>query len=742
MDQNYKNYLDLLNNEQKKAVTYTEGACLVLAGAGSGKTRVLTTKILHLILQKKAFPNQILAVTFTNKAALEMKSRVSNLLNQQIDNMWVGTFHSLSAKILRKHSNLVGLKSNFVIIDSDDQIKLIKLICEREKIDLKEHNPKYYLNKIENFKNKGIFSNKLNQKYKKSSTEINKLYKIYQEELIRLNCVDFGDLILHCIKIFENHNDVLLVYQKLFKYILVDEYQDINNIQQKWLEYLFQHNKNICCVGDDDQSIYSWRGADISNLLNFDKAFSKPQIIRLEQNYRSTKNILKCATSLIEKNHGRYGKQLWSENDKGEKATISGFWETKEEAIFVSNIIEELIKQKNKLSEIAILFRVAAHTRSFEERLINLGLPYRIIGGLRFYERKEIKDIIAYLRLVNNLEDNLAFERIVNIPKRGIGKTTLRNISHISRRENISMFDASKVYVKDFSSKNIYELNQFISNIIKWHKLIKDLDHIDLTQLILEDSKYLEYLEQEEKNLKNPANLNRIENIKEFIESLKDFENINGFLEHVGLVMENISNTTNETINLMTMHSAKGLEFDNVFLVGWEEGVFPSKKSIEELGQSGLEEERRLAYVALTRARKKINITYVNQNRYSYASHDFSTPSRFIEELPKDLVDINDSSYFNENNFFDNFISSQDFDSSDHITPGRKRIISNSKRESIDWEFNQDTIDQESLRIGSKVFHTKFGHGKILFIEGDKAKVDFKKSSTKQIFLKFLQITD
>ena len=576
-----------------------------------------------------------------------MKSRVSSLLNQPIDRMWIGTFHSLSAKILRAHCELVGLKNNFIIVDTDDQLKLIKQICERERINLKEKTPKYYLNVIDGLKNKGIFANNLHsQKYNKSDSDIGKIYKIYQAELLRLNCVDFGDLILHCIDIFKTHKDVCLKYQKLFKYILVDEYQDINKVQQSWLEYLYQINKNICCVGDDDQSIYSWRGADITNLLNFEKNFSKITIIRLEQNYRSTQNILNCASSLIQKNTGRYGKKLWSKNDIGEKTSITGFWETGEESIFVSGEIEKLISKKIPLNEIAILFRVAAHTRSFEDRFINLGLPYKIIGGLRFYERKEIRDIIAYLRLVDNLNDDLAFERVINVPKRGIGKITLSKINNISRMNNVSMFDAAEMFIQQHVLKGKSEINEFIIKVHKWNKIKKDINHIELAQIILEDSNYISYLEQEEKNSKNPENLNRVENIREFIESLKDFENLEGFLEHVGLVMENITNTNKETISLMTMHSAKGLEFDYVFLAGWEEGVFPSIRSIEELGNSGLEEERRLAYVALTRARKKINITYVNQNRYSYASHDYNIPSRFIDELPKDLVEIRDSSLF------------------------------------------------------------------------------------------------
>ena len=739
MELTHNNYLDFLNKEQKKAVENSEGSCLVLAGAGSGKTRVLTFKILHLLIQKKALPNQILAVTFTNKAATEMKSRVSSLLSQPIDRMWIGTFHSISAKILRAHSELVGLKNNFIIIDTDDQLKLIKQICERERINLKEKTPKYYLSVIDGLKNKGIFANNLHsQKYSKSDSDIGKIYKIYQKELLRINCVDFGNLILHCIDIFKRHQNVCLKYQKLFKYILVDEYQDINKVQQSWLDYLYQINKNICCVGDDDQSIYSWRGADITNLLNFEKNFIDAKIIRLEQNYRSSQNILNCASSLIQKNTGRYGKKLWSKNDVGEKTSITGFWETKEEAIFVGENIEKLFSKKVPLSEIAILFRVAAHTRSFEDRFINLGLPYKIIGGLRFYERKEIRDIIAYLRLVDNLNDDLAFERVINVPKRGIGKITLSKINKISRINDVSMFDAAEMFIQQHVSKGKSEINEFIIKVHKWNKIKKDINHIELAQIILEDSNYINYLEQEEKNSKNPESLNRIENIKEFIESLKDFANLEGFLEHVGLVMENIANTNENTISLMTMHSAKGLEFDYVFLAGWEEGVFPSMRSIEELGNAGLEEERRLAYVALTRARKKINITYVNQNRYSYASHDYNMPSRFIDDLPKDFIEIKDSNYLENNNFLDSFVISQD-NYHNRMSPGRKRLVSNHKSSDIEWDFNQDISNEENIKKGDKVFHKKFGYGKILFIEGDKAEVNFEKSSQKQVFIKYLQ---
>ena len=739
MSENLNNYLHSLNESQREAVENNAGATLVLAGAGSGKTRVLTYKLLHLLVQKILTPNQILAVTFTNKAASEMKSRVSAMLNFPIDKMWLGTFHSLSLKILRKNFDKVGLKQNFVIIDTDDQLKLIKKICENENIDTKDISPKFFSNAIDSLKNKGIFYNELKpNKYRKNDDELRKVYKIYQEELTRINCVDFGDLILLCIKLFKTNDDVRKYYQNLFRYILVDEYQDINSIQQKWLEYLYKGHRNICCVGDDDQSIYSWRGADVTNLLEFKKNFNEPKIIRLEQNYRSTKNILECASVLIDKNKNRYGKKLWSENETGDKIQINGFWETKEEAIYTSDQIEQLINNKVALSEIAILFRVAAHTRSFEERLISIGLPYKIIGGLRFYERKEIKDIIAYLRLINNLSDDLAFERVINTPKRGIGKTTLAKINNISRLNKLSLFEGSQIFVNENKSKVNVEIQNFIKNIINWRKIKKNFDHIELTKVILEDSKYMESLEVELKNSKNPESLSRIDNISEFIESLKDFENLEGFLEHVGLVMENISNTSVPTISLMTMHGAKGLEFDYVFLAGWEEGVFPSQRSIDESGKKGLEEERRLAYVALTRARKKIQITYVNQNRYSYASHDFNAPSRFISELPKDLIEINDSKFVDDNNFLNNFISAENI-SNDYLTPGRKRMLEN-KSKDIDWEFNQDISFENDLIIDDKVMHKKYGIGVIVKKDSDKAEVDFENFGLKKVYLKFLQI--
>ena len=738
MSENTNNYLNSLNESQREAVEITSGATLVLAGAGSGKTRVLTYKLLHLLIKKILKPNQILAVTFTNKAATEMKSRVSKMLNFPIDRMWLGTFHSLSLKILRMHYVKVGLKKNFIIIDTDDQIKLIKKICDQEKIDSKDISPKFFANAIDNLKNKGIFSSELKvNKYRNNDEELRKVYKIYQKELVRINCVDFGDLILLCIKLFKENSEIREYFQNLFNYILVDEYQDINFIQQKWLEYLYEGHNNICCVGDDDQSIYSWRGADVTNLLEFKNNFHSPKIIRLEQNYRSTKNILECASVLIDKNKNRYGKKLWSENEEGEKISINGFWETKEEAIFTTDQIDKLVSNKVELSEIAILFRVSAHTRSFEERLIAIGLPYRIIGGLRFYERKEIKDVIAYLRLINNISDDLAFERVINIPKRGIGKTTLSKINQIARLNNTSMFEASQNFIGKNKTKVNLEINNFINNVLKWQKIKKNFDHIELAKAVLEDSNYIEYLENEAKNSKNPENLSRVDNINEFLESLKDFQNLEGFLEHVGLIMENMANTDVQTISLMTMHGSKGLEFDYVFLAGWEEGVFPSQRSLDESGNKGLEEERRLAYVALTRARKKIQISYVNQNRYSFASHDYNSPSRFISELPKESIELNDSKFIEESNFLNDFIENDNI-SNDYLTPGRKRMLEN-KKSLIDWDLNQDVSFEKNLNTNDKVFHKKFGKGVIINIDKETADVEFSKYGIRKVYLKFLQ---
>ncbi|MBI29283.1 MAG: DNA helicase II [Alphaproteobacteria bacterium MarineAlpha5_Bin11] len=737
---NIEKNLGFLNNQQLLAVKKTKQSCLVLAGAGSGKTRVLTMRIYYILASKLALPNQILSVTFTNKAANEMRSRVGDMFNRSLEGWWVGTFHSICAKILRSYAQEVGLKNDFVIIDKEDQIKLIKNICEIEKINTSEKNPNYFLSFIDRFKNESLTANDINNmKEKKYEKNVIKIYNIYEKELLRLNCCDFGNLILHCISIFRNNKNILKRYQNQFKYILVDEYQDINFAQQKWLKYLYEGHKNICCVGDDDQSIYSWRGAEVKNILNFEKFFYTNTIIRLEQNYRSTKKILNCASHLISHNKGRYGKKLWSEGNIGDKIEVKGHWETKEEAQSISSQIELLIKDNISLNEIAILMRIAAHTRALEERFLNIGLPYRIVGGLRFYERKEIKDAIAYLRISNNLSDDLALARIINVPRRGIGQITIKKISLISREKQISMFDATREYLRSAkNSKGKIEINDLISKILKWNKLKDDMNHIELSELILEDSGYMKLVRNENNQQNNINNFDKLDNLYEFINSLKEFQNLGSFLEHISLVSENENSSKDNKINLMTIHSAKGLEFDHVFLIGWEEGVFPSKRSIEERGKEGLEEERRLAYVAITRARKTVSISFVNQNRYSYASHDFNRPSRFINELPKEDLEIFNSEVYNQESSFEelNQIEEQDFD---NITPGKKRLISYNNNKVFDeWDFNQDFENTNLFNEGDKVLHKKFGNGNILKIEGETAQVQFDKFGTKMIFLRYI----
>ena len=732
--------LKKLNDSQKAAVEAVDTPVLIFAGAGSGKTRVLTYKISYLIKENIVKPEEILAVTFTNKAAGVMKQRVSDLLKDNVQDINIGTFHSICAKILRNEIRHLGYTKNFAIYDASDQISLIKVIMAENNLTKNNVMPKTVRNKISSYKSQLInpkaalkFANNIQDKI------IVDIYKSYNSSLKENNAVDFDDLLNFPLEIFNNHPRILGKYQKLWKYILVDEYQDINFSQQLWLNYLYRLNKNICCVGDDDQSIYSWRGAEIKNILSFEKTFENPSIIRLEQNYRSTKRILNCASHLINNNKNRYGKNLWSDNNTGDKVEIRGFWETKEEAKNISDQIEDLIRKKVSLNEIAILMRVAAHTRSFEERFLNVGLPYRIIGGIKFYERREIKDIIAYLRIVNNFDDDLALERIINVPKRGIGKTTIKKINLIIRKNKISMFEACKVYVGSEEKNKIkYQINELISKIHKWNSLKKQLDHIELCELILEDSGYMEFIDNESKQKDNIENYDRLDNINEFMNSLKDFENLDGFLEHISLVNDNENINENNKINLMTMHSAKGLEFNYVFAIGWEEGLFPSKRSIEEKGSLGLEEERRLAYVALTRAKKKIFISFVTQNRYSYANHDFNVPSRFIKELPKEELNIYNSEVFQNYNYSNDF--NENFEESEILTPGKKRMIDYYKIKDNNLEFNQEIniVKTSNFEEGERIFHKKFGYGRILEIENDTALINFEKSETKMIFLKYL----
>ena len=635
-----KEYLNGLNNEQREAVSYLDGPLLIVAGAGSGKTKVLTSKIAHIIEEKKAFPNQILAVTFTNKAAKEMQNRVSEILKKNSSGLsWLGTFHSISAKLLRKHAKAVGLNYNFTILDTDDQIRLIKNICKSENIDVKKISPNYIISVIDKWKNKGWYP--LDVEIKKSEfleRQFLNVYKIYQQKLLDLNACDFGDLILHCVKIFENNEDICKIYSNNFKYILVDEYQDTNVIQSKWLNYLSSHHKNLCCVGDDDQSIYSWRGAEIKNFLEFDKYYENTKIIRLEKNYRSTQNILNTASFLIENNKNRVGKKIYTDGEKGDLINLSCYKSGKDEAINVGDKIESL-KNEFGFNNMAILVRAIFQTREFEERFLKIGIPYRIIGGIKFYERAEIKDCLSYLRIVNQHKDDLAFERIVNVPKRSIGDTTINTISNYAKSNKISLIESSKklLELNKIKPKTKIGLSSIIKLIEKWSRdHLNGTNHVKLLQTIMDESGYSSML----KNKKDLENENRVENIKELMNAMKEFDNLDSFLEHVSLATSIDQDWEGQKVNLMTMHASKGLEFDVVFLPGWEEGLFPHQKSIEEKGDKGLEEERRLAYVGITRAKKLVNVSF-SMNRFYQGDWMDSMASRFVEELPEENIEKN-----------------------------------------------------------------------------------------------------
>ena len=635
-----KEYLNSLNSEQREAVSYLDGPLLIVAGAGSGKTKVLTSKIAHIIEEKKAFPNQILAVTFTNKAAKEMQNRVSEILKKNSSGLsWLGTFHSISAKLLRKHAKAVGLNYNFTILDTDDQTRLIKNICKAENIDVKKISPNYIISVIDKWKNKGWYP--LDVEIKKSEfleKQFLNVYKIYQQKLLDLNACDFGDLILHCVKIFENNEDICKIYSNNFKYILVDEYQDTNVIQSKWLNYLSSHHKNLCCVGDDDQSIYSWRGAEIKNFLEFDKYYENTKIIRLEKNYRSTQNILNTASFLIENNKNRVGKKIYTDGEKGDLINLSCYKSGKDEAINVGDKIEKL-KNDFGFNNMAILVRAIFQTREFEERFLKIGIPYRIIGGIKFYERAEIKDCISYLRIVNQHKDDLAFERIVNVPKRSIGDTTINTISNYAKSNKISLIESSKklLELNKIKPKTKIGLSSIIKLIEKWSRdHLNGTNHVKLLQTIMDESGYSSML----KNKKDLENENRVENIKELMNAMKEFDNLDSFLEHVSLATSIDQDWEGQKVNLMTMHASKGLEFDVVFLPGWEEGLFPHQKSIEEKGDKGLEEERRLAYVGITLAKKLVNVSF-SMNRFYQGDWMDSMASRFVEELPEENVEKN-----------------------------------------------------------------------------------------------------
>ena len=733
-------YLNSLNNQQKLAVTSTEGPLQVLAGAGSGKTKVLTTRIVHLIQEKKCFGQQILCVTFTNKAANEMRERVVNLVNSKsVAFPWLGTFHSICNKMLRRNAEAVGLKSNFTIIDTLDQIKLIKKILEAENIDIKKNPPKQIAYYIDQWKNKALLPQDIKLKNKEFNL-INGLnvYKIYQQRLKIMNCVDFGDLILHVVTILKKFEDIKKIYKKNFKYILVDEFQDTNYVQNLWLKLLTNEKNNICVVGDDDQSIYSWRGAEVKNILEFKETFDNLETVKLEQNYRSTENILNSATSLISNNEDRLNKKIWSDLGEGEKVKIKSYFDGLSEASGVSDIIEQNLSKKFKLNSISILVRASFQTREFEERFIKIGLPYRIIGGLKFYERSEIKDALAYLRLINQSNDDLSFERIINTPKRAIGDSSVKKIYEFARKKELSLLDASQEILKEniLKPKTVQNLKTFIVNIISWKQKSESIDHVSLLETVLDESGYSSML----KNEKTPEADSKLENLKELKSSMKSYSSLNEFLENISLQTAIDEKWDGEKINIMTIHSAKGLEFDAVFLPGWEEGLFPHQKSIDEKGVEGIEEERRLAYVAITRAKKELYLSFANQRKFygrQNDNYDFysSLQSRFIDEIDEKFTEISI-----DESKDDDFIFDQDFNiESKKNSPGWKRLknsINNSIEENI--KTINLTENNTNFSVGETVKHEGFGSGKIIHIDGNKLLINFKNQGEKKVIDKFV----
>jgi DNA helicase-2/ATP-dependent DNA helicase PcrA len=690
-----------------------EGPLIVLAGAGTGKTKVLTTKLSKIIIDKLASPYQTLTVTFTNKAASEMKNRIENTLKISTAGWWIGTFHSMGARILRKNPEIVGLKKQFTIIDTDDQLRLLKQVLSYHNVDEKRWPARNLNFVIQRWKDKGF--NPTNIDTIGSDFGNNKgakLYETYQNRLKTLNAVDYGDLLLQNLNLFKKEPELLSFYQKKFRYILVDEYQDTNLCQYDWLKKISTNENNMCVVGDDDQSIYSWRGAEAANLLKFEKDYPKVKVIKLEKNYRSKGNILKAANFLISKNNSRMGKKLWTDEDDGNKIEIKNTSNSEEEAIFISDKIEELKRSGQEINSCAILVRASYQTRSFEDRFIKIGLPYKIIGGTKFYERLEIRDAMAFFRLTVSDFDDLAFERVVNVPRKGLGEKSLRNIELYARENKLSLVQAANILVNKnfFSPKTNTSLSKFLKLILQWRNQIS-MNASELAEIILDESGYTT-MWQNDKSIEAEG---RLENLKELVSAISEFENIRSFLEHIQLVMDNEINNTNNSVNILTLHAAKGLEYKNIFLPGWEEEVFPNKRALEERQNEGLEEERRLAYVGLTRARERVWITHAN-SRVIHGQWYYSIPSRFIEELPKENVIMNGFNFNSEEN--------------------------NTYIEYNNNNQNKPVLFQEKkIRKGQRVFHQKFGYGNIINIEGENIEVNFNKTNIKKVKIEYL-ITD
>ncbi|MFL5257265.1 MAG: ATP-dependent helicase [Rhodopila sp.] len=724
-------YLARLNPEQRAAVETVDGPLLVLAGAGTGKTRVLTTRFAHILLTRRAFPNQVLAVTFTNKAAREMRERVSAIIGQPAEGLWLGTFHALCARMLRRHAEHVGLESNFTILDTDDQLRLLKQVMEAERVDTKRWVPAGMMAVIQHWKDRGLTPARItpgeNTDYANGKARL--LYTLYQERLRTLNAVDFGDLLLHMTEILRTRPDVLADYHRRFRYILVDEYQDTNLVQYLWLRLLAQGHRNICCVGDDDQSIYSWRGAEVENILRFEKDFEGARIIRLESNYRSTAPILAAASGLIAHNEGRLGKTLRpgrADAQGGEKVTIVELWDSDEEARMVGGRIEELRREGHSLAEIAILVRAGFQTRAFEERLITLGMPYRVIGGLRFYERAEIRDAIAYMRATVQPADDLAFERIVNVPRRGVGDAALRAMHEAARSMSIplSVAAARLIETGGLKGKVKESVGTLLRQMARWRDMLATDGHVVTVATMLDESGYTEMWKQD-KSAEAPG---RLENLKELLRAMAEFETLAGFLDHVALVTENEEQADDDKVSLMTLHGAKGLEFDTVFLPGWEEGVFPNQRAMDENGNKGLEEERRLAYVGLTRARRRAIVSHA-ANRRIYANWQSSMPSRFLEEIPAEHVQqANPSSMARQQRV----ASATSFPTQFPLYARRPRVIEA-------WEQPARPARTDSIPVGARVFHQKFGYGTVKAVDDDKLDVHFDSAGDKRVLDRFVE---
>ncbi len=741
-------YLGSLNPPQREAVLTTDGPVLVLAGAGTGKTAALTARLAHLVYTRKAYPSEILSVTFTNKAAREMRERVRGLIGDAVEGMpWLGTFHAIAAKMLRRHAELVGLHSNFSILDTDDQLRVIKQLIIAAELDEKRWTSRALSGLIDQWKNKGLVPADIDagEAERFANGRGGELYAAYQDRLRTLNACDFGDLLLHMLVILKGHRDVLEHYQERFRYIMVDEYQDTNSSQYLWLRLLAQKRRNLCCVGDDDQSIYSWRGAQVENILRFEKDFPGAKVIRLEQNYRSTPHILAAASGVIAHNGGRLGKTLFTDVAQGEKVRVIGVWDGPEEARRVGDEIEGWQRKGHSIDGVAILVRAQFQTREFEDRFIAIGLPYRIVGGFRFYERAEIRDALAYLRLINQPADDLAFERIINVPKRGLGDKAVARVQQLARASGVPLFEAAAriLDTDELTSAARRTLGRFVGDIARWRDMASAMPHADLARLMLDESGYTTMLQAD----RSVEAAGRLENLTELARAMEEYETLGAFLEHVSLVMDNDAARDDPKITIMTIHAAKGLEFDKTFLVGWEEGVFPSQRALDEGGNASLEEERRLAYVAITRARAEATIMHA-ANRRIYGQWTSSIPSRFVGELPPENIDHETTMAGGESLWRANWTTQGDpFADVTRGTgrgPGWARATSGFSAaparivEARGPAISLGNAGRSDVALGQRVFHQKFGHGTIAEIEGNKLEIDFDAAGRKRVLDSFV----